>query len=443
MGGTVCEDKCKEIGKVWRKHDEERKRAMGAAGKRRKELAIEAARLRTEVEDRIKTLETQIEGSELKVNGLEAELAEVEKKEMGKVVRGPAKGNKISVLAGLAKQRIEELREALQNVRDQRNSGRERIKELENILSLFKEEYNPNFNDEGVKRAVRSWEEYAARDKPADGDTAHDRDLDDITKADGESGVINWEEWEDQESSDIEVRTCTLWRLEYCEFGKAYLFLVYKFEEYLPKPIRDWIDQKLQDLRVLLNENGILARTDTSSTESKVVVEARNALKAAQDDLNNLRNELRNHKEDLDKDYGVDGVFRVLKGHCVSKDSGEYTYELCWLNTTKQKSKKGGGETGMGNFVRIDATFADEGVSPDGKGLGTGQRVTLRYENGQHCWNGPNRSTLVVLACAERDEIWKITEEEKCVYRMEVGTPAVCDPAANGAQKGSQAKDEL
>jgi protein kinase C substrate 80K-H len=32
----------------------------------------------------------------------------------------------------------------------------------------------------------------------------------------------------------------------------------------------------------------------------------------------------------------------------------------------------------------------------------------------------------VILACAENDEIWKIVEEEKCVYRMEVGTPAVC-----------------
>jgi protein kinase C substrate 80K-H len=35
-------------------------------------------------------------------------------------------------------------------------------------------------------------------------------------------------------------------------------------------------------------------------------------------------------------------------------------------------------------------------------------------------------SALLILACAEKDEIWKIVEEEKCVYRMEVGTPAVC-----------------
>lgn len=206
VGGIVCENRCKEIGKEWRKQDEQRKRALGAAGKRRNELASEAARLRKEVEDRIKSLDTQIEASQLKAHGLETELAEVERKEKGKVVRGPAKGNKVNVLAGLAKGRIEELREALMTVRVQRDSSRERIKELEGILSLFKEEYNPNFNDEGVKRAVRSWEEYAARDKLADGDAAHDRDLDEFTKADGENGGIQWDEWEGHDESDIEVR---------------------------------------------------------------------------------------------------------------------------------------------------------------------------------------------------------------------------------------------
>ena len=64
------------------------------------------------------------------------------------------------------------------------------------------------------------------------------------------------------------------------------------------------------------------------------------------------------------------------------------------------------------------------------------------YENGQHCWNGPNRQTTVVLACAEKDEIWKIAEEEKCKYRMEVGTPAACDKG-NGKSKEKSKKDEL
>jgi len=98
----------------------------------------------------------------------------------------------------------------------------------------------------------------------------------------------------------------------------------------------------------------------------------------------------------------------------------------------------------MGTFVRLDKVVVDEDVSADGKGLGSGERIAMRHENGQHCWNGPHRSTTVVLACAEKDEIWKIVEEEKCVYRMEVGSPAVCEAAGSGETvQDGMVKDEL
>ncbi|KAL8726539.1 MAG: hypothetical protein Q9181_006014 [Wetmoreana brouardii] len=422
VGGLRCENKCKEIGKEWRKQDEQRRKALGTAGKKRKELVAEAGRLRKQVEDRIQTLETEIQGSVLKIRSLEAALADAEKQERGNVIRSTGKGSKIGTLVQLTKDRIEELRESLVETRGQRDTGLERVAELEGILSTFKAEYNPNFNDEGVKRAVRSWEEYAARDKPALANDAHDRDLDEISKPDSETGVINWSEWEEGEESDTDV--------------------LYKVEEYLPEAVRGWVDQKLRDLRVLLIENGIIAAAKDSGSESKKVTDARDGLKAAQDGESNLRNELSGHKDDLSKDYGRDDVFRALKGQCISKDAGEYNYELCWLDRTTQKSRKGGSHTGMGNFARIDSVSVDDDLPPDGKGLGSGVRVALRYENGQHCWNGPNRSTLVVLACAEQDEIWKVTEEEKCVYRMEVGTPAVCDSQINGKGKEG-AKDEL
>ena len=218
---------------------------------------------------------------------------------------------------------------------------------------------------------------------------------------------------------------------------------MYKLEAYLPKSVRDWLDKKLRDFRILLIENGILAPSRNADSESKEVEDARNALKAAQDGLNDNKKQLDEHKDDLSKDYGKDDVFRALKGQCFSKDSGEYNYELCWLDKTRQKSKKGGSQTIMGNFARFDTVTVDDELPPDGKGLGSGERVALRYENGQHCWNGPNRSTLVVLACAEKDEVWKITEEEKCVYRMEVGTPAVCGLANGGTGKGETTRDEL
>ncbi|MCJ1402988.1 hypothetical protein MMC11_006210 [Xylographa trunciseda] len=421
VGGVSCPDRCKEIGKEWKKQNELRQKSMSNAARKRKELVTEARRLRKEVEDQIGSLGIKVEASEVKVKALEEQLAEVERKERGKVVKAPEKGGKMSVLANLAKDRIEELREFLVDVRSQRDQGRERIKELETILTTFKEEYNPNFNDEGVKRAVRSWEEYTARDKPDDTDAAHERDLDEVSKADSETGNINWDDWQDTNASDVD--------------------LLYKFEEYLPMSLRGWLDQKLRDLRVLLIENGIIAPSSASDSESKVVTDARNALKSAQDDLEKNKKQLSTHQSDLEKDYGIDDVFRALKGQCVSTDSGEYTYELCWLDRTKQKSKKSGGDTNLGNFVRIESITVDDDLPPDGKGIGSGERVAMKHENGQHCWNGPNRSTTIVLACAEKDEIWKIVEEEKCVYRMEVGTPAVCD-GAEGVGKGI-AKDEL
>lgn len=208
VGGTKCEDKCKEIGKEWRKQDEQRQRSLGAAAKKRKELVSEAEKLRKQVADRIETLQTQIEGGEVKIKGMEANLADVERQERGRVVRKPGRGGKMGLLIQLAKDRIDELRETLVDVRSQRDKAKERISELEGILSTFKYEYNPNFNDEGVKRAVRSWEDYAAIDKQEIGNEAHDRDIDEVSKPDSESGAIKWSEWEEPEESDIEVRKC-------------------------------------------------------------------------------------------------------------------------------------------------------------------------------------------------------------------------------------------
>ena len=206
VGGLKCEDRCKEVGKEWRKKNEQRQKSLSSAVKKRKEIVADADKLRKEVEDRIKSLRTEIQGGEIKVKSLEADLAEAERQERSKVVKSPKGLSKIGLLAQLAKDRIEELRESLVEVRSQRDTGKARVAELEGILSTFKEEYNPNFNDEGVKRAVRSWEDYAARDKGAISDDAHDRDLDEIAKPDDESGAIKWSEWEGPEESDVDVR---------------------------------------------------------------------------------------------------------------------------------------------------------------------------------------------------------------------------------------------
>ncbi|KAK5117957.1 hypothetical protein LTR62_004001 [Meristemomyces frigidus] len=426
VGGVRCEDRCQQIGKEWKKVDEARQKSLGNAGRKRKELVNEAKRRRKEVEDRLMTLGTEIEGSELKVKQLENELSEVERREKGKVVKsGEQKVGKMGILVGLAQQRTNELRETLERTKQERDASRTRLQELEVLLTTFKEEYNPNFNDEGVKRAVRAWEDYAARDKGPEPDAAHDRDLDAMVKSDKDNG-LDWEQYQDGDDNEADVS--------------------YTFVSYLPSFARSWVDQKLRDFRVTLIDSGILADNSRSSgSESKSITDAKNRLEAARKDLETQKKSVDEHDSDLQKNWGPDDVFRSLKGQCISTDSGEYTYELCFLEKTTQKSKKGGGgQTNMGNYDRIEMITVDEEVPADGKGLGTGERWALKYENGQHCWNGPNRATTVVLGCAEVSEIWKIREEEKCIYRLEVGTPAVCvgDGAAVGGPGGS-GKDEL
>jgi protein kinase C substrate 80K-H len=213
--GDKCPDKCTEIGKEWKKQDEKRQKTLTAAMSRRKQLVAESGRLRKEVEDRISTLKQEIHGAELRVQGMEKEVGEVEKQEKSRVVRAPKEGGKLGVLVETAKRRTDELRSSLQLVIEDRDDAKTRLKELEEVLARFKEERNPNFNDEGVKRAVRAWEDYAAREKRGDQEAAVERDIKEMLKTDEENG-LNWADFESGEVSDVEVCEYLLAPYVYC-----------------------------------------------------------------------------------------------------------------------------------------------------------------------------------------------------------------------------------
>ncbi|KAJ5088259.1 Glucosidase 2 subunit beta [Penicillium angulare] len=419
VGGTKCEDRCKEIGKKWRKEEEQRQKSMTAALKKKKELLVEARRQQADIQKNIAQLQSEIKEADLKVAGLEAALKVVEEQER-KVVRTKGKG-KVNALAGVAKARVQELREGVLELRQQRDDTLERMKELEEILSKFKIEYNPNFNDEGVKRAVRSWEDYAARELGDGISEDKERDLEEIVKVDGKDSGVDWEHWENEDD------------------GCAESDLVYKLAAYFPPSLVQFIEDKVLSARSFLEDNGILAKPNSdSSSESKAVTDARDALKSAEDSLNRLNNKVNDQQSDLEKDYGSSGIFRALKGQCIEKDAGEYKYEHCFLDSTKQIQKKGGSNMSMGKFTQISITTVEE-LSETGDVINI-EKVALEYERGQSCWNGPNRSTKVILECGEQNEILKIAEDEKCVYSMLVTTPAVCP---GGEDEAAPSKDEL
>ncbi|PHH86565.1 hypothetical protein CDD83_10049 [Cordyceps sp. RAO-2017] len=420
VGGVKCPNRCAEIGKEHRKREEEKRKNMDKAQKKRAAMLSEAKQLRQQAEARLAQYAGDIKLLEAKKAELQKKHAEAEASHRGKVVTGQGSGGKLGVLVGLAKKRVEELRSALDLVLQERKTAQGHVDELRTILTKLKEDYNPNFNDEGVKAAIKAFEDYAARqsaDVPA---SSPESNFDEIVKEDSAESGVNWGEFEEL-GDDTDI--------------------LYSIEAYLPAFLRNMLQSKMMDLRLWLIRNGMLAEKVKEGSESQVVKAAREAAEAAERELQDKIRERDGDKEDLAKDYGPSDIFRALKGKIVSVEAGEYTYELGWLEQTAQKSKKGHGNTNMGNFVRIDRQMADDEERADGKSLGKGERMVMRYENGLGCWNGPQRRTDVWLGCAETEELWRVSEAEKCVYKMEVGTPAACEPDEDSQRP--RGKDEL
>lgn len=208
VGGVKCEDRCAAMGKEYKKKQAEKEKAAQAAGRKRAELVKDAEKKKGDLRDRVAGLEREVQELEEKAADAKRKYEDIERRERGRVVMGGSdKATKTTVLARLAKARVEELRDALLQTIDKRDRARDQVKKLEGILSTFKEEYNPNFNDEGVKRAVKAWEDYAAAKHNEMLEVpAAERDIAELAKPDSEAEGINWAEFEaEDEESDVDA----------------------------------------------------------------------------------------------------------------------------------------------------------------------------------------------------------------------------------------------
>jgi len=178
--------------------------------KARDELIKKAVVLRIEIEDNVAATRLKIQATEINVEKLQQKLKEIEEQERNRVVHNPKPESKVNVVVQLAKSKVEELKSHLVKLQNQRDTAEQRLENTEAILSVLKEDYNPNFNDEGVKRAVRAWEEYQA-DTASERNKAEDRDLQAIIDADD----IDWDDLAKEEEvpeCNVPVLACSLFR---------------------------------------------------------------------------------------------------------------------------------------------------------------------------------------------------------------------------------------
>ncbi|XP_018021310.1 glucosidase 2 subunit beta isoform X1 [Hyalella azteca] len=166
--------------------------------------------------------------------------------------------------------------------------------------------------------------------------------------------------------------------------------------------------------------------------ETQGLVDAANAARSsyqdAQRSVDALKKQLSEEQASLDKDFGPEDEFRVFEGRCFEYTDREYTYKLCPFDTASQIPKNGGGETRLGTWH----DWEGEDTGPRGK------YSAMKYTNGQGCWNGPNRSTLVHLRCGVENELISAAEPSKCEYVFIFTTPAACDAVEDGSDEHAQ-----
>ena len=142
---------------------------------------------------------------------------------------------------------------------------------------------------------------------------------------------------------------------------------------------------------------------------------ARSAFRDAEHKKSNLEREVNDLKQLVNMDFGHEYEFGPLHKQCYEFTDREYTYKMCTFEKVTQRSKSGGRETNLGSW---------------GSWGGTGDKryFVMKYENGEKCWNGPNRSATVTLKCGLEDQLLSASEPNRCEYAMEFSSPAVCEP---------------
>uniref|UniRef100_K3X1Z1 Glucosidase 2 subunit beta n=1 Tax=Globisporangium ultimum (strain ATCC 200006 / CBS 805.95 / DAOM BR144) TaxID=431595 RepID=K3X1Z1_GLOUD len=146
--------------------------------------------------------------------------------------------------------------------------------------------------------------------------------------------------------------------------------------------------------------------------DSVVSREAESLRKVMQEidaDIEKLTRARDEKREAAAKDYGPERAFFALNDQCIEKKIEKYTYKLCAFRDVKQDYTLLGKWEAWGSADNGDKDYA-----------------RMQFIKGQKCWNGPERSVQVRLACGQENEIVSVDEPSTCVYEMLLQTPLAC-----------------
>ncbi|EAU82449.1 endoplasmic reticulum protein [Coprinopsis cinerea okayama7 len=420
----VCPNRCKEIGDAYRKEREALEKIQRTGAKIRSTYIAFAHKEKARLEASIERLDKEIKEKEKEVEKLRdvAERTEslsqaaIEHKKQSPLYKSMQTHNI-----------------ALRSLQREYKKHLEREKALGNILDALRTGYNPNYQDMAVLEAVRGWEELAGL--PHINDVKKGDDADDVE--------VEVEAKEEEEPVDD-----GLWTPDQVEYqidnviATDYTALLLEHEEHINQPLEDnilfdlanyipdsllpYFDDAKDAVVGLLSKLGIVKDDSVSSSATAEAQRAQQALTQAQSALMRLHNEKAEAQKDIDEvfapeAFGTRGEWKKLDNECLNLNTGDYTYELCLFKEAKQKPNSGGQTFSLGRFSSWNNAPGVEVGSPE-------YYSKMFYKHGTRCWNGPERSVVVLLSCGVENAVTNVQELEKCEYQFTATTPALCLP---------------
>lgn len=122
------------------------------------------------------------------------------------------------------------------------------------------------------------------------------------------------------------------------------------------------------------------------------------------DEIKAKDNVIRDIDTFLTTDFGPNFRWGYLHDRTISTKAGEYTYELAAFKEVRQI---GSSSHNLGRWRGWDGNV-------------------MKYEGGEKCWGGPDRSVHATVLCGGEDKILEVKEPAKCEYMMTIETPAGC-----------------
>ncbi|KZW03841.1 hypothetical protein EXIGLDRAFT_599996 [Exidia glandulosa HHB12029] len=427
----LCPNICKQVGEEYRKKRDALLKTRKTGAKIRGTYIAHAAKEKKRLEDSLELLKKEVEVREKEAERLEEILQRTES-----VSHASMEHKKQSPLY----QSLITHSRALKSLQQYYKDLQEREKTLADILSALKGGYNPNYQDMAVLEAVRGWDAYNGADDQKDSEVVVPVVEGAVEDEEPEPGMWSEDQIEHQldglinrDYESLLIEHDEHMALMDSEDGSVLFDIAAYIPDAFAAKYEIFRDATLGWFKTL----GVIRSGGVGGNPTEETNRARQARDTARNQLNDAKRKRDDEERELRRLFdptwfGGEGQWKQLENKCISKDTGEYTYEVCLFGSASQKQKNGGSN----NLGRFSSWNKKPDVVP-----GSPEYYSVQmYTGGARCWNGPERSVTLKLECGTENAILSVSEPEKCEYHLHGTSPALCLPVTD---KDLHTYDEL